>query len=198
MAEPDAITAETFARHLAAFRASVAEKRRAIQSHPPAKPLTRSEVYLAGQEPVRRQFWDVMSAAALYENESVDPALATLCKRAMARLGRDYLDAARCGDIATMRAYIEEGFPATHRDTRTGETAMHVAAGSQGRSVLRFLLPLWEGFTVRDRQMRLASELAYLYGEDVAMARLLGRKEREEAAQSASIIRRRPQSPDER
>jgi hypothetical protein len=71
---------------------------------------------------------------------------------------------------------------------------MHVAAGSQGRSVLRFLLPLWEGFTVRDRQQRLASELAYLYGEDVAMARLLGRKERQEAAQTASIIRRRPLS----
>jgi hypothetical protein len=193
MAAPDAITTATFSRHLAAFRERVEQRRRANELNPP-KPLSRGEVYLAAQEPVRRQFWDVMRAAAMYEQESISPDLAALCKRAFARLGRDYLDAARCGDTATMRAYIEEGFPATYQDKRTGETAMHVAAGSQGRAVLRFLLPLWEGFTVRDRQQRLASELAYLYGEDMAMARLLGRKERQEAAQTASIIRRRPLS----
>jgi hypothetical protein len=198
MAPPDAITAETFARHLAAFRERVVQKRRAIESNPPSKPLTTTDVFLAAQEPIQRQFWDVMRAAARHEYEPIDPALAAMCERARARLGRDYLDAARCADIATMRAYIEEGFPATYQDKRTGETAMHVAAGSQGRSVLRFLLPLWEGFTVRDRQQRLASELAYLYGEDVAMARLLGRKERQEAAQTASIIRRRPLSAYER
>jgi hypothetical protein len=198
MAPPDAITAETFARHLAAFRERVAQRRRAIESNPPSTPLTRSEVYLAAQEPIRREFWDVMRAAARHEYEPIDPALASMCARAIARLGREYLDAARCGDTVTMRAYIEEGFPAIYQDKRTGETAMHVAAGSQGRSVLRFLLPLWEGFTVRDRQQRLASELAYLYGEDVAMARLLGRKERQEAAQTASTIRRRPLSIDDR
>ncbi|MES1990606.1 MAG: hypothetical protein V4441_06620 [Pseudomonadota bacterium] len=193
MAAPDAITAATFSRHLAEFRERVEQRRRANELNTP-KPLTRSEVYLVAQEPVGRQFWEVMRAAAIYEQESISPDLAALCKRALARLGRDYLDAARCGDTATMRAYIEEGFPATYQDKRTGETAMHVAAGSQGRAVLRFLLPLWEGFTVRDRQQRLASELAYLYGEDVAMARLLSRKERQEAAQTASIIRRRPLS----
>jgi hypothetical protein len=198
MAPPDAITAETFARHLAEFRERVAQRRRALESNPPSTPPTRSEVYLAAQEPMRREFWDVMRAAAIYEQESISPDLAALCKRALARLGRDYLDAARCGDTATMRANIEEGFPATYQDKRTGETAMHVAAGSQGRTVMRFLLPLWEGFTVRDRQKRLASELAYLYGEDVAMARLLGRKERQEAAQTASTIRRRPLSIDDR
>lgn len=197
MAGPDAITAETFARHLAAFRERVEQRHRASESNPPSKPLTRSAVYLAAQEPNRHPFWDVMRAAARHEYDPIDPALVAMCKRAMARLGRDYLDAARRGDTAPMRAYIEEGFPATYQDERTGETAMHAAAGSQGRSVLRFLLPLWEGFTVRDRQKRLASELAYLYGEDVAMARLLGKKEREEAAQSASIIRRRPLSIDD-
>ncbi len=194
MAAPDAITAATFARHLAAFRERVGQRRGNYELNPPGKALTRSEVYLAAQEPLCREFWEVMRAAARHEYEPIDPALAAMCGRAMARLGREYLDAARCGDTLTMRAYIEEGFPATYQDKRTGETAMHVAAGSQGRSVLRFLLPLWEGFTVRDRQKRLASELAYLYGEDVAMARLLGRKEREEAAQTASVLRRRPLS----
>lgn len=194
MAGVEAITAENFTRHLAAFRERVAQRRRAIQADAPAELLTRDDIYRASQEPVARAFWDVMRAAARHDVEPIDPVLAAMCERAMARLGREWLDAARCGDITTMRAYAEEGFPVTYRDKRTGETAMHVAAGSQGRPVLRFLLPVWQGFTVRDRQQRLASELAYLYGEDVAMARLLGRKEREEAAQTSSVIRRRPRS----
>ncbi len=42
------------------------------------------------------------------------------------------------------------------------------------RAFCACLCQRWAGFLMRDRQGRLASELAYLYGEDPAMARLLG------------------------
>ena len=44
---------------------------------------------------------------------------------------------------------------------------------------------------MRDRRGRLASELAYLYGEDPAMARLLGSKERKDAIATGRDVRRR-------
>lgn len=183
-------SAETFPDHLEAFRERVEQRRRAIEARPSEERLTKSAVYLGVQEP-SKQFWEGMQAAALHWHAPIDPTLAAACERAMSRLGRDWLDSARCGDTATMRAYIEEGFPVTYKDERTGENALHIAAGSQARPVLRLLLPLWEGYTVRDRQGRLASELAYLYGEDAAMARLLGSKERKEAAATGGIARRR-------
>lgn len=190
MAGGDAITAENFAEHLAALRERVEQRRRAIEANPPANALTIGGVFQGVPEPGKK-FWEVMRAARRHEYEPIDPNLVVMCERAMARLGREYLDAARCGDTATLRAYIEEGLPASYQDKKTGENALHIAAGSQARHVLRLLLPVWEGYTVRDRQGRLSSELAYLYGEDLPMARLLGIKERKEAAQTASILRRR-------
>lgn len=175
-------TTETFADHLAAFRERVEQRRDAIK----ARPLEKRVTFEATPE-ASRLFWESVQIATKHS----DQPLATACERALSRLGKDWLDAARCGDAAAVRAYIEEGFPIWYRDRRTGEHALHAAAGSQARVILRVLLPRWVGFLVRDRQGRLASELAYLYGEDPAMARLLGGKERKEGESTSTLVRRR-------
>jgi hypothetical protein len=46
-------------------------------------------------------------------------------------------------------------------------------------------------FLVRDKQGRLPSEMAYLYGRDPALARLLGNKERKQAAEKRIDLARR-------
>jgi hypothetical protein len=179
-------TAETIADHLAALRERVEQRRRGIE----ARPLEKRVRFEATPE-VSRQFWEGVQIATTHSDPLVDRPLAAAGERALSRLGKDWLDAARCGDAAAVHAYIEEGFPILYRDKRTGENALHVAAGSQARTILRVLLPRWEGFLVRDRQGRLASELAYLYGEDPAMARLLGSKERKEGESTSTVVRRR-------
>ena len=180
------ITAETFADHLAALRERVEQRRAAIAARPPEKRVTFEATPEAS-----RQFWEAVQTATRHFDPPGDQPLAAACERALSRLGKDWLDAARCGDAAAVRAYIEEGFPIWYRDKRTGENALHAAAGSQARIVLRVLLPRWVGFLTRDRQGRLASELAYLYGEDPAMARLLGSKERKEGESTNTVVRRR-------
>jgi len=187
MAASDPVfTAETFADHLAKFRERVKQRRRVIEARPPQKRVTFEATPEAS-----RQFWEGVQTATRHADTPVDQALAAVCERALSRLGKDWLDAVRCGDAAAVRAYIEEGFPIGYRDRRTGENALHAAAGSQARTILRVLLPRWAGFLVRDRQGRLASELAYLYGEDPAMARLLGTKERKEGESTSTVVRRR-------
>ena len=179
-------TAETFADHLAALRERVEQRRGAIE----ARPLEKRVTFEATPE-ASRLFWESVQIATKHSDSPDDQPLATACERALSRLGKDWLDAARCGDAAAVRAYIEEGFPIWYRDRRTGENALHAAAGSQARTILRVLLPRWAGFLTRDRQGRLASELAYLYGEDPAMARLLGSKERKEGEATSTLVRRR-------
>jgi ankyrin repeat protein len=100
----------------------------------------------------------------------------------MTRLGREFLTAAERGDAMAVGAFLEEGFPANWQDNRTKETALHVAAASQARGVLRVLLDAGQcDYLLRDKGGRLASDLAYLYGHDPAAARLLGVKERKQA-----------------
>jgi hypothetical protein len=53
------------------------------------------------------------------------------------------------------------------------------------------LVQHWPDFLIRDRRGRLASELAYLYGEDPAMAHLLGIKERKDAKETGRHAVRR-------
>jgi len=58
---------------------------------------------------------------------------------------------------------------------------LHAAAGSRARPAIRPARAALADFLIRDQQGRFASELAYLYGEDPAMAHLLGIKERKDA-----------------
>lgn len=173
MAEP-VFTAETFADRLAEYRRRVDLKCEAIEQHPRYYPSAA----LGATTERGKQFWAGMRAAIARRQQPVDEALARACERAEALLGRDWLDAARHGESAALIAFIEEAFPIGYADPRTGETALHAAAGSQARPAVRLLLPHWPDFLIRDKRGRLASELAYLYGEDPAMARLLAITER--------------------
>ena len=112
-------------------------------------------------------------------------------------LANRFLEAAAWGDEKIVQAYINLGFPVNYQDPRTGTTALHEAAGTQARDVVRFLIKLEEcDFLIRDNKGRLPSEMAYLYGNDPALARLLGNKERKQAqAQGTKLTRRPPIKP---
>lgn len=113
--------------------------------------------------------------------------------RAMMSLGREFLSAAARAVAPKAGAFIEEGFPVNYQDPLTGETALHAAAGANARDALRVLLASGRcNFLLRDKQGRLASELALLYGDDPATARLLGNKERIQAAAQGIKLTRRP------
>lgn len=181
-------TRDNFADYLAAYRARIEQRRKAINSRPPKKQGGLRAISEASKE-----FWEGMLGirASIIESKALrrlsrprdvedSNALVYAYTRALDRLGHDWIESARRGDVAAVRAWLEEGFPITHQDKLTGETALHAAAGSQARSVVRLLLPIWPDFLIRDGQGRLASELAYLYGEDPALSRLLAIKEQKQ------------------
>lgn len=118
-------------------------------------------------------------------------------EKTMTNLGRELLKAAERGNDLIVGAFIEEGFPANYQDPITGQTVLHVAAGTGARDVLRLLIASGVCyFLVRDRQGRLASELAFLFGRDPAVAHLLRMKERTQAAeQGIKLTRREKTSP---
>ena len=113
---------------------------------------------------------------------------------AMNRLGREFIDAAESGNAQIVRVYIEEGFPANWQDPLTGETALHGAAGTRARAVLRLLAESRRcDFLLRDKQGRLASEMAFLHGDDPAAARWLRIHERRQATARGIKLTRRPE-----
>lgn len=106
-------------------------------------------------------------------------------------LGREFLRAAERGDDQSVRVFLMAGFPANWQDPETGEAALHVAAGSKARDVARLLVETgFCDYLLRDAQGRLASELAYMHGEDPAVARLLGIKERKQAEAEGIALKR--------
>lgn len=109
------------------------------------------------------------------------------------RLGEPFMAAAEYGDFAAVMVFLEEGFPVNHQDPATGETALHVAAASRARRVVAALLATERcDVLIRDRQGRLASELAYIDGDDPALARLLRTEERRQAQARGITVTRRP------
>lgn len=201
MAAP-VFTVDNLADHAAAYRARIEQRRVSIESRPREKRFA-----LAEPPPESKEFVKAMLASAAlvrirdplsdflrapsYELTAEEEALALVFQRTLIRLGREYIEAARDGDSDLVRAFIEEGFPITWSERRTGETALHAAAGSRARPSIRLLVQHWPDFLMRDRQGRFASELAYLYGEDPAMAHLLGIKERKDAIATGREVRRR-------
>lgn len=110
-----------------------------------------------------------------------------------ALLGAAFLKAAEKGNSDKISAILDHGFPVNYQDPRTGQAALHIAVACQARDALRVLLKTGEcDFLLRDKQGRLASEMAYLYGEDAAVARFLGIKERKQAERAGITLTRRP------
>lgn len=200
-------TLDNLADHVAAYRARIDQRRAAIESRAPEKRFALTE---PSQE--SKEFWEAVRAAIAKGQPSrpdtdrtfqpfgaqadprqmtADEALARNGERALTKLGRDYIEAARRGDAALVRAFMEEGFPVAWRDPRDGETALHAAAGSQARPAIRALVQHWPDFLIRDRDRRLASELAFVYGDDPALAHFLRIKERRDAIATGRQVSRR-------
>ena len=107
-------------------------------------------------------------------------------------LGEEFLEAAERGDQNSLRVFIQEGFPTTWQDPESGLTALHIVAACQARKALRVLIASGVcDFLLRDKHGRLPSEMAYLQGEDVAVSRLLGNKERKQAREQGIKLTRR-------
>jgi len=107
--------------------------------------------------------------------------------------GDEFLKVAERGNYLRVVAFIDEGFPVNYQDRRYLQTALHVGAASDARDVVRTLIESEKcDYLVRDNKGRLASELAYLYGRDPALARLLGNKERKQAEAQGIKLTRRP------
>lgn len=97
------------------------------------------------------------------------------------------------GSPETLKIFIEAGMDVNYQDPLTGQTALHIASAAQARAVIRVLLIVDRcDFLIRDNKGRLPSELAYLYGRDPALARLLGSKERKQAEAQGIKLTRRP------
>lgn len=109
------------------------------------------------------------------------------------RLGRKFLRAVGRGIPDIVASWLEEGMPVNYQDPGTKQAALHVAAGCQARYAIRVLAKQPDcNFLLRDRHGRLPSELAYAFGNDPALARYLGNKERKQAeAQGLKLTRRR-------
>lgn len=182
-------TAEGIALNVAHLRARVERRRQAGWEHEPGE--TEQEA---------RKHWRVVAVqhgqkvkAGEYISDEVLPQLRG--DRTMNNLGRQFLQAAERGNAPVVGAYIEEGFPPNFQDRLTLETALHVAAAARARRVLRVLLDCGLcNFLLRDKGGRLASELAYLFGQDPAVARLLGVKERKQAEAQGIKLTRRPKT----
>lgn len=98
------------------------------------------------------------------------------------------------GQEGYVSVFLEEGFPVNYQHPDNGLSALHYAACSQARSVIKVLAKNEKcDFLLRDSSGRLPSEMAYLYGESPALARYLGLKEARQAeAQGIQLTRRPP------
>jgi ankyrin repeat protein len=107
-------------------------------------------------------------------------------------LSQQFLEAVERGNPETVKIFLDAGIDINYRHPRSGQTALHVAAAAQARHAVRVLLGTGKcDFLMRDRQGRLASELAYTHGGDPALARLLGNKERKQAEEQGIKLTRR-------
>ncbi len=125
------------------------------------------------------------------------PDNATIVKEAgrlERKLGRTFLDAAKRGHAPRLAAYLTQRFRINYADPKTGETALHILAAGGARRALRTIMAAQQrlNFLVRDKRGRLSSELAYLYGDDPVMSRLLANKERWQAKREGVRLTRRP------
>jgi len=97
-------------------------------------------------------------------------------------LGEQFLAAAEDADPERLEALAAQGAPVNYHDPRNGLTALHYVAAQGARRAFRALLRIGGlDFLARDDQGRLASEMAGAYGRNLAMERLLFRKEIQQA-----------------
>jgi hypothetical protein len=97
-------------------------------------------------------------------------------------LGEQFLAAAEDADPDRLEALAAQGAPVNYHDPRNGLTALHYVAAQGARRAFRALLRIGGlDFLARDDRGRLASEMAGAFGRNLAMERLLFRKEIQQA-----------------
>jgi hypothetical protein len=100
-------------------------------------------------------------------------------------LGEKFLAAAEDADPERLEALAAQNAPVNYRDPRTFATAIHYVAAQGARPAFRALLKTGKcDFLLRDKWGRLASEMAGVYGRDLAMERLLQTKEIKQARET--------------
>lgn len=132
-----------------------------------------------------------IAALPAKEGESDDQKRSRVAAFVDANAGR-FFSAAAKGDDAALSALIDQDMPVNLRHPRTGATPLHYVAAIAGRPALRVLLKSGRcNFLLRDRDGALASEVAMVDGDDPAIARLLRRKEAQQARTEGVRLRRR-------
>jgi len=98
-------------------------------------------------------------------------------------LGLRFLDAAKNGDVRTMKELLGPNLPVNVIDPDDRATALHYIATFGARPALRVIVKSSRNldYLLRDGEGRLPSELAREFGHDDAMARLLLIKEMRQA-----------------
>ena len=108
-------------------------------------------------------------------------------------VGYFLLQAAQRGNPEKLKIFVEEEYPLDYQDPLTGETVLHILAAGRARKALRAVLKSNKiDYLLRDSKGRLASEMAYIYGRDPVVARLLRIKERKQAEAAGIKLTRRP------
>lgn len=108
-------------------------------------------------------------------------------------MSNEFIEAVEHGNAEKVKAILEAGFPVNFQEPATGQTALHIAAASQAREVVRILLETGQcDLLLRDNRGRLASEMAGVFGEDTAMAEDLRRRERAQGKEQGVKVTRRP------
>jgi hypothetical protein len=96
--------------------------------------------------------------------------------------GERFLAAAEEASSERLEALAAQGAPVNYHDPKNGLTALHYVAAQGARRAFRALLRIGGlDFLARDYRGRLASEMAGAYGHNLAMERLLFRKEIQQA-----------------
>lgn len=111
----------------------------------------------------------------------------------MVTISEHFMEAAEHGRAEEVMALVNEGFPLNYQDPVSGKSALHLAAASCARLLILAIIKTGTcNFLLRDKKGRLASEMAFVYGDDVALARLLRIKEGKQAESEGIKLTRRP------
>lgn len=95
--------------------------------------------------------------------------------------GVEFLRAAENGDRQFFVEYINQGGDVNFQDPMTGQTALHVAAGTSDKFQIRALVNSGRcNFLIRDRQGKLASEIAFEHSPFPEIARYLNILEKDQ------------------
>jgi len=104
------------------------------------------------------------------------------------RIDKNLINAVKAADTNIVRLQVETGNININYQDEVGMTALHYAAAYDARPCLRILVGSGKcNYLLRDKKGRSASELAFEYGKDYAVGRLLMMKEAQQAVKEGIV-----------